>query len=82
LRLNDGLTDGIPFNRLELSAEGIKMGLDSVPPIGIIGDGITASVIGSNGDTVLRGLSWFLTAEFEGEEGGILDIIWDTVKML
>jgi hypothetical protein len=82
LRFDDGLTDGIAFNGLEVSSEGIKMGLDSVLPIGIIGKGIASSVIGSDGDTVFRGLSWLLLTEFKGEEDGILDIIRDTAKML
>jgi hypothetical protein len=82
LRLDEGFADGITVNGFKPCSEGIKMGLDSLLPIGAIEDSVALGIIGSDGNTFGRGFSGFVWAKFKGIDDVILDIIWNATNVL
>jgi hypothetical protein len=78
LRFDDGVTDGVTCVGDERSAEGIKMGLDKLAPVGEIVNLVRVGSVGSDGDTLITGNS---TVEFECVGGCSVDIMGDSTDL-
>ena len=78
LRFDDGVTERVAGMGDEAGSEGNKTRFDALPPIGIILDLVGIGAIGSDGDTVLAGLTGM---EFEGMDRCSIDKVWNTPDM-
>lgn len=63
----------------EGGTEGIKTRLDTLSPVGKVGDTIRFLIVFSNWDTVL---SRFTSIELKGVEGAVVGVVGDSVEVL
>jgi len=78
LRFDDGVTERVTGVGDETCSKGDKTRFDALPPIGIILNLVGVGAVGSDGDTMLAGLT---SMEFEGVDGCSVNIKGHSVNM-
>jgi len=75
VRFDDGVANGITGMGDESRSKGIKTRFNALPPVGKILNAVRVGVISPDVDAVLAGLS---ALEFEGVDGGSVEIVGDS----
>ena len=78
LRFDDGVTECVTGVGDKTCSKGDKTRFDALPPVGIILNLVGVGAVGSDGDTVLAGMTGL---EFEGMNGCSVEEIGDSVDV-